>query len=82
MNHDDIGAGCLFICCWALIFIIGLFMAGILSKPLGILIMLTSTIILIVKLRADDEIDKKQQRLERYIEDAERRAREAQDNDR
>jgi hypothetical protein len=65
-----------------LIFIIGLFMAGILSKPLGILIMLTSTIILIVKLRADDEIDKKQQRLERYIEDAERRAREALKNER
>lgn len=79
---DDLTKGCLFICCWALIFIIGLFMAGILSKPIGILIMLTSTIILIVKLRADDEIDKKQQRLERYIEDAERRAREALKNER
>ena len=79
---DDLTKGRLFICCWALIFIIGLFMAGILSKPIGILIMLTSTIILIVKLRADDEIDKKQQRLERYIEDAERRAREALKNER
>ena len=79
---DDIGAGCLFICGWAVVFIAGLFMAGILSKPFGILLMLTSTIILIVKLRADDEIDKKQQRLERYIEDAERRAREEQGHDR
>ena len=79
---DDIGAGCLFICCWALIFIIGLFMAGVLSKPFGILLMLTSTIILIVKLRADDALDKKQERLERYIADAERRAREAQGHDR
>ena len=78
---DDIGAGCLFICCWAAVFIAGLFMAGVLSKPFGILLMLTSTLILIIKLRADDALDKKQERLERYIADAERRAREEQ-NDR
>jgi hypothetical protein len=78
MKKDDVTAGCLFICSWALIFILGLFIAGILSKPFGVLIMVSSTVILIVKLQAEDELDKKQQRLEKYIADATQRAQEEQ----
>ena len=67
MKHDDeVSRGCRFICIWAAIFITGLFMASILSKPFGILIMISSVVILIVKLKADGETQRERKRNRKY----------------
>ena len=73
---DDIGAGCLAICLWTVIFIVGLFIAGEIDKVLGITIMAGSTYILLLKLNTADKLDKRQEQLDRFRDDADRRIRE------
>lgn len=65
---DDLTKSCIFICTWALIFGIGLVIAGVLSKPIGIIIMVTSTAVMMIRLRADVEIESERRRRKRYEE--------------
>lgn len=76
MKNDENKAAIVCIA-WSLTFIIGMFMAAILSKPFGITLMIVSTLILIIYLRADGRIEAEKKRRRRYEEDCERRTREA-----
>lgn len=73
---DPIDAGCLAICLWTVVFIVGLFIAGEVDKVLGITIMAGSTYILILKLNTADKLDRKEEQLDRFRDDAGRRIRE------
>ena len=64
---SDLTKSCLIICLWAIVFVIGLIIAGEANKALGIVIMISSTSILLVKINAEDKLDKRQERLDRYV---------------
>lgn len=66
MKHDDLTKSCIFICTWALIFCVGLFLAGVLSKPFGLLIMATDTAVLIIKLKASAQVKSAYDRRRKY----------------
>lgn len=76
MKNDENKAAVICIA-WSVTFIIGMFMAAILSKPFGITLMIVSTLILIIYLRADGRIEAEKKRRRLYEQDCERRTREA-----
>lgn len=79
---DNLTKSCIFICNWALIFCIGLFLASVLSKPFGILIMATDTAVLIIKLKADAAVLSEKKRRRKYEEYLLEQTRKEQEDDR
>lgn len=73
---DPIDAGCFAICLWTVVFCVGLFIAGEVDKVLGLVIMAASTYILLLKLNTADKLDRKEEQLDRFRGDADRRIRE------
>lgn len=74
---DDLTKGCIVICLWTAIFIVGLIIGCRANKPIGIIIMLTDALVLYIKLRASDEVsaaNKRRRKYERkqweYVEEA------------
>lgn len=76
MKNDENKAAAICIA-WSVTFIIGMFMAAILSKPFGITLMIVSTLVLIIYLRADGRIEAERKRRRLYEQDCERRTEEA-----
>lgn len=76
MKNDENKAAVICIA-WSITFIVGMFMTAILSKPFGITLMVVSTLILIIYLRADGRIEAEKKRRKLYEQDCERRAEEA-----
>lgn len=76
MKNDENKAAVVCIA-WSITFIVGMFMAAILNKPFGITLMIVSTLILIIYLRADGRIEAEKKRRKLYEQDCERRAEEA-----
>ena len=76
MKNDDNRAAAICIV-WSVTFIVGMFLAAILSKPFGITLMIVSTLILIIYLRADGRIEAERKRRRIYEQDCERRTEEA-----
>lgn len=75
MKNDENKAAVVCIA-WSATFIVGMFMAAILNKPFGITLMIVSTLILIIYLRADGRIEAEKKRRKLYEQDCARRERE------
>lgn len=78
---DELTKGCIYILLWTAIFCAGLYIAGRVNKPIGIIIMLTDALILYIKLRAQTEVQQSVRRRRRYEADAVRRWEEAMKDD-
>lgn len=76
MKNDENKAAVICIA-WSVTFIVGMFMAAFVARAYGITLMIVSTLVLIIYLRADGRIEAERQRRRRYEEDCERRAEEA-----
>lgn len=62
---------------WTIAFNAGLLVAADGSKPIGFMLMISATAILLTYLRADARIEAEKRRRKRYQQDCERRAEEA-----
>lgn len=74
---DELTKGCIAILAWTAIFCAGLYIAGRVNKPIGIIIMLTDAIVLYIKMKASCEVtsaNKRRRKYERkqweYVEEA------------
>ena len=78
---DELTKGCIYIMLWTGIFCAGLYIAGRVNKPIGVIIMLSDALVLYVKLRAQTEVQNSVRRRRRYEADAVRRWEEAMRDD-
>lgn len=78
---SDEGRAAVVISLWTISFNAGLLLAASWSKPIGFMLAITATIILISYFRADARIEAERRRRKRYQADAERRVREALKNE-
>lgn len=73
---SDEGKASVVVALWTLAFTAGLFIADQ-AKPLGFMIMIASTLVLAIILRADAKVEAEKRRRRRYEADCARRAEEA-----
>lgn len=73
----DEGKAAVVISLWTIAFNAGLLVAASGSKPIGFMLAITATVILITYFHADARIEAERHRRKKYQADAERRAREA-----
>ena len=73
----DEGKAAVVISLWTIAFNAGLLVAAGGSKPIGCMLAITATVILITYFHADARIEAERRRRKKYQADAERRAREA-----
>ena len=74
---SDEGRAAVVISLWTISFNAGLLLAASWSKPIGFMLAITATVILITYFHADARIEAERRRRKKYQADAERRAREA-----
>ena len=74
---SDEGKAAVVISLWTIAFNAGLLVAASGSKPIGFMLAITATVILITYFHADARIEAERRRRKKYQADAERRAREA-----
>lgn len=73
----DEGKAAVVISLWTIAFNAGILLAAGVSKPIGFMLSISATLILIMYFHADARIEAEKRRRKRYQQDAERRAEEA-----
>lgn len=66
---------------WAIAFNAGLLLAASWSKPIGLMLAISATLIFLVYLAEDARVEAERRRRLRYQQDCERRVEEAMNND-
>ena len=77
----DEGKATALIALWSIAFHAGMFIAAFFNRPIGFTLMVCSTLVLAVYLRAEARLDAEIHRRKRYQQDCARRAEEAMRRD-
>lgn len=78
---SDEGRGTAVISLWAIAFNAGLLLAASWSKPIGLMLAISATLIFLVYLAEDARVEAERRRRLKYQQDCERRAEEVLKND-
>lgn len=79
---SDEGRAAVVISLWTIAFNAGILLAAGVNRPIGFMLAISATVILVMYFHSDARIEAERRRRKRYQEDAERRIKEAMKHDR
>ena len=73
----DEGKGAVIITLWSIAFHAGMFIAAGINRPIGFMLMVTATLIMLIYLNSERKVESEVKRRKKYEQDCARRAQEA-----